>query len=162
MVRKLLFFTWPRNITHYLWYLQNLIFLKSVQYIKSYGHFKCMMLKNVEFKFFDWEDTLKLSKNIDSSIFLSNVNNCYHYNYVKAKAYAKSFKKRVCYRVLLRSLRLIWRPGLKYNKAMFNPNIVWHSDFLYLGSYYPEKERNNWRIFFLQLWECTSVNFIEI
>ena len=25
---------------------------------------------------------------------------------------------------------------------MFNPNIVWHSDFLYLCSYFPEKERN--------------------
>ena len=37
MVKKLPFFTWPRNITHYLCCLQNFIFLKSVQYNKSYG-----------------------------------------------------------------------------------------------------------------------------
>ena len=37
MVKKLPFFTWPRNIIHYLCCLQNFIFLKSVQYNKSYG-----------------------------------------------------------------------------------------------------------------------------
>ena len=35
--KKLPSFTWPQNITHYLCCLQNFIFLKSVQYIKSYG-----------------------------------------------------------------------------------------------------------------------------
>ena len=32
------FFTWPRNIIHYLCCLENFTFLKSVQYIKSYGN----------------------------------------------------------------------------------------------------------------------------
>ena len=38
MVTKLPFYTWPRNIIHYLCSLQNFIFWKSVQYIKRYGH----------------------------------------------------------------------------------------------------------------------------
>ena len=37
MVKKLPLFTWPRNIIHYVCCLQNYIFLKSVQYSKSYG-----------------------------------------------------------------------------------------------------------------------------
>ena len=35
---KATIFTWLWNIIHYLCYLENFIFLKSVQYIKSYGH----------------------------------------------------------------------------------------------------------------------------
>ena len=35
---KATIFTWPRNIIHYLCYPQNFTFVKSVQYIKSYGH----------------------------------------------------------------------------------------------------------------------------
>ena len=38
MVTKLPFLTWPRNIIHYLCFLENFIFLKSTLYIKSYGH----------------------------------------------------------------------------------------------------------------------------
>ena len=38
MVTKLSFFTWPRDIIPYLCCLENFIFLKSILYIKSYGH----------------------------------------------------------------------------------------------------------------------------
>ena len=51
---------------------------------------------------------------------------------------------------------------LKYIKQMFNPNVVWHSYFLYLSSHFTENERNRWRNFVRQLWKCNFVNFIEI
>ena len=38
MVTKLPFCIYPRNIIHYLCCLKNFIFLKSFQYVKSYGH----------------------------------------------------------------------------------------------------------------------------
>ena len=51
MATKLPFLTWPRNIIHYLCCLQNFIFLKSVQYIKSYGLLYMYDAEKVEFKF---------------------------------------------------------------------------------------------------------------
>ena len=50
MVTKQPFSTWLQNIIHYLCCLKNLIFLKSVQYIKSYGHLNDNA-ENIEFKF---------------------------------------------------------------------------------------------------------------
>ena len=65
MVTKVPFcfcFCWARNITHCLWYLKNFIFLKSVQYIKSYGHLNAGCWKYCELKFSLVKSHLKLSQ----------------------------------------------------------------------------------------------------
>ena len=51
----------PRSIIHCLCCLKNFIFLKSVHYIKSYGHLDVCCWKLL-YKFFEWKATLMVKR----------------------------------------------------------------------------------------------------